>query len=92
MGDRCILCDYLITLARKPNVDDLMERLTLLTPREREVFEFLGPGLSTREIASIMELHPSTVKAHINGILAKFESDRRTAGVVAFLVHDGRCP
>jgi DNA-binding NarL/FixJ family response regulator len=85
----CRLCSYV--QHAYTDLDDLIERVSLLTPK-REVFDFLGPGLSISEIASALGIHPSTVKAHVRAILAKLETDRRTAGLVALLLHHGRCP
>ncbi|MFC4060472.1 response regulator [Planomonospora corallina] len=42
-----------------------------LTPREREVLELIGRGLSNAEIAGTLFIGPSTVGTHINRLLAK---------------------
>lgn len=42
-----------------------------LTGREQEVFELLGQGLSTKQVASRLELSPKTVATHRAAILRK---------------------
>jgi len=47
------------------------DRRLLLTPREQEVFELLRNGLSNREIATILFIEESTVKAHAHHVYDK---------------------
>jgi DNA-binding NarL/FixJ family response regulator len=55
-----------------------------LTPREREVLQLLSQGLTNREIARTLMVSASTVKIHVEHILAKLEvSDRTQAAVRA---------
>ena len=49
------------------------ERLVLLTPREREIADLLGQGLSTKEIALNLKISGKTVFVHRAHILAKME-------------------
>jgi DNA-binding NarL/FixJ family response regulator len=42
-----------------------------LTPREREVFQCLGAGLSNSEIAGRLDMAETTTKTHVSRILAK---------------------
>jgi DNA-binding NarL/FixJ family response regulator/signal transduction histidine kinase len=49
-----------------------------LTPREQEVFELLGEGLSNRAIAQRLGLSERTVKIHVSGVLAKLGVQSRT--------------
>jgi DNA-binding NarL/FixJ family response regulator len=44
-----------------------------LTEREREVFESIGVGLSSRQIAAKLEVSPKTVESHRENIKAKLE-------------------
>jgi DNA-binding NarL/FixJ family response regulator len=44
-----------------------------LTEREREVFELIGQGLSSRQIAARLEVSPKTVETHREHIKEKLE-------------------
>jgi DNA-binding NarL/FixJ family response regulator len=49
------------------------DRIASLTPREREVYEFLRDGRTDREIADSLTLSLWTVKHHVGSILQKLE-------------------
>jgi DNA-binding NarL/FixJ family response regulator len=56
----------------------------LLSGREREVLELLARGCTNREIAEQLVITASTVKVHVEHILAKLGvSDRTQAAVQA---------
>jgi NarL family two-component system response regulator LiaR len=58
--------------------------LDRLTPREREVLELIGRGLSNKRIARELQLSEKTVKTHVSHVLAKLGvTDRTQAAVVA---------
>lgn len=48
-----------------------------LTPREREVIDLIGDGLSNQEIAHRLVISVGTVKNHVHNILQKLEVDTR---------------
>jgi DNA-binding NarL/FixJ family response regulator len=51
-----------------------------LSPREWEVMELLGQGLSTEEVASRLFLSPTTVRVHVSTVLRKLRvKDRQSA-------------
>jgi len=52
-----------------------------LTPREGEVLELLGAGLTNRAIAERLYLSESTVKTHLVRVFAKLGVDGRAAAV-----------
>ncbi|WP_414641755.1 response regulator [Actinocrinis sp.] len=68
------------TRAHTPHRD-----LAALTPRELEVLQQLGRGLSNAELAARFQLSEATVKTHVARILAKLQlRDRAQAVVVAY--------
>lgn len=61
------------------------ERVSLLSPREREVLGLIGAGLSNAEIAARMFLVEGTVKAYVSNALTRLELKNRVqAAVLAY--------
>lgn len=61
--------------------------LDVLTPREREVLELIGTGLSNAEIADRLTLGEGTIKTHIGHVFAKLQLRDRAAAVVFAFDH-----
>jgi DNA-binding NarL/FixJ family response regulator len=62
------------------------QRISSLTPREREVALAVGQGSANAEIAGELHMSVATVKAHVSRLFAKLEVDNRVQ--IALLVHD----
>jgi len=58
-----------------------------LTPRELEVFELLGKGLSNRDIGGVLGISAHTAKYHVAQILAKVGAATRAEAVHEGLRH-----
>lgn len=63
------------------------ETLAALTPREREILELIGEGLTNREIGKRLFLSEKTVKNHISRMLAKLGVERRIQAAVLATQH-----
>jgi DNA-binding NarL/FixJ family response regulator len=71
--------------ARADRSLEIHRDLATLTPRETEVLELLGRGLSNTELAAELHLSEATVKTHVARIFAKLGlRDRAQAVVVAY--------
>ncbi len=57
----------------------------ILTKREREVFELLITNLSTKEIASKLNISEKTVRNHISNVMQKLGVKGRSMAVVELL-------
>jgi LuxR family transcriptional regulator of spore coat protein len=57
----------------------------ILTKREKEVFDLLITNLSTKEIASILNISEKTVRNHISNVMQKLGVKGRSNAVVELL-------
>jgi DNA-binding NarL/FixJ family response regulator len=57
----------------QPEVQELAD----LTPREREILDLIGQGLSNQEIASRLVIEVGTVKNHVHSVLQKLNVSSR---------------
>ena len=77
-------CSLAVILERGSNrsfsIDQVSDRFHL-TIREREVLQYLLNGLTTKQIASGMEISPNTVKAFLRMIMVKMGVSTRS-GIV----------
>ena len=57
----------------------------ILTIREKEVFELLVSGLTTKEIASSLKISEKTVRNHISNVMQKLGVKGRANAVIELL-------
>ncbi|MCF8070132.1 MAG: response regulator transcription factor [Desulfobacterales bacterium] len=69
---RKLVDEYISLKDGKPRTEDLYDKLT---NREREVFQMIAEGKSTREIATILCVSISTIKTHRTNITDKLKMD-----------------
>ncbi|MEO3764471.1 response regulator transcription factor [Streptomyces sp. B8F3] len=74
----------LMTNLRRDDVPSAPENETLagLSPRELDVLELIGEGLTNRQIGQRLYLSEKTVKNHISRLLAKLGVERRIQAAV----------
>jgi DNA-binding NarL/FixJ family response regulator len=58
-----------------------------LSPREREILQFVARGLTNPEIAAALELSEHTVKRHVANILTKLHLSTRSAAATFAAQH-----
>jgi len=69
-------------LSRASFIPDERKREELrITPRELEILELIGQGLSNREIATKLYVSENTVKTHSSRVFDKLGAKRRTQAV-----------
>jgi DNA-binding CsgD family transcriptional regulator len=67
------------------------DKVRLLSNREREIYDFVCSGLSTRDIAAALYISESTVKAHVQHIFDKFGvRSRKALALNAALARSGQ--
>jgi two-component system response regulator NreC len=79
-----VIEDY-ISLKKKSRPEDLYNRLS---NREREVFQMIAEGRSTKEISQILYVSPSTIKTHRSNIMEKLKMDN-ISQLIQFAIHLG---
>jgi DNA-binding NarL/FixJ family response regulator len=80
---RVVLDDYARRLA-----DKSMDRYDSLSEREREIFQLVAEGHSTKKIAELLSVSPTTVETHRAHILQKLDM-HNTAELVRYAVRRG---
>jgi DNA-binding NarL/FixJ family response regulator len=81
---RRLIADVVSRAPRPQPAPELAE----LTPREREILELVGSGLSNEEIADRLTISKATAKTHVSRIMGKLEA-RDRAQLVVFAYESG---
>ena len=71
----------LVMRRRTDSIENALEAVEELTPREIEVLRMMAEGLGNKEIAVRLGISDHTVKFHISSILAKVGASSRTEAV-----------
>lgn len=75
--------DIDLSKAQVSGDEDLVARLSSLTPQQVRVLMMLGEGLLNKQIAYQLNVSEATIKAHVSAILQKLGVDSRTQAVIA---------
>jgi len=59
-----------------------------LTPREREIVNFVAAGLTTREISDVLVVSPETVRTHVRNAMTKLRAHTRAHLVALVLTRE----
>ncbi|MBQ8131176.1 MAG: response regulator transcription factor [Bacilli bacterium] len=58
---------------------------SILTNREKKIFEYLILDYTTREIANTLKISEKTVRNHISNVIQKLGTNSRSGAVVELL-------
>jgi DNA-binding NarL/FixJ family response regulator len=64
-----------------------VEKLSPLTPREREILALVADGLTNERAAERLGISAETVQSHVRNAMSKLEADTRTQAVATALRH-----
>jgi two-component system response regulator DevR len=67
---------------RIANPPELFSELSVLSPQERRLLDFIAEGLTNRQIAESMFLSEKTVKNYVTGLLSKLNMNNRTEAAI----------
>jgi DNA-binding NarL/FixJ family response regulator len=79
-----VLDEYVRRLADR----GIEDRFESLSEREREIFQLVAEGRSTKEVAGLLSVSPATVETHRAHILQKLDI-HSTAELVLYAVRRG---
>jgi DNA-binding NarL/FixJ family response regulator len=79
-------------IAREAVPEGRLEALNsvVMTPRERQVVDLIGDGLSNKDIARRLRIATHTVKSHVRNVMEKLTLHTRLQ--IAAYAHKGRAP
>ncbi len=72
-------------LNRIRGVESLNKGQSILTKREKEIFDLLVHNLTTREIANELSISEKTVRNHISNVILKLNVKGRSQAIVELL-------
>jgi DNA-binding NarL/FixJ family response regulator len=75
----CVL-EEILRKPKGPNPEE--QKISSLTPREREVIDLVCRGMKNKEIADQLHISGATVSHHLTSIFRKLEVDDRTSLVI----------
>lgn len=58
---------------------------TILTRREKEIFNYLAKNNNTKEIAKALNISEKTVRNHISNVIQKLDVTGRTGAIIELL-------
>lgn len=59
--------------------------MSILTKREKQIFELIVLNHSTKEIASILRITDKTVRNHISNVILRLDVNGRTQAIVKLI-------
>ena len=59
--------------------------MSILTKRERQIFELMVQNYSSKEIASILRITEKTVRNHISNVILRLDVKGRTQAIVKLI-------
>ncbi|GBD10227.1 Transcriptional regulatory protein DegU [Candidatus Thermoflexus japonica] len=86
LSGRCILGSRVVTAAEAQQIVGTVQEIEdhVLSPREREILQYVALGYSNKAIAERLGISQQTVKNHMTAILRKLDlSDRTQAAILA---------
>ena len=81
-GGLVVIDPNLSELLKEPARPQPSDEAAALTPREKEVLQWLAQGLTNKAIALALGVTEHTVKFHVNAIMGKLDAQSRTEAVV----------
>ena len=62
--------------------------MSILTKREKQIFELIVLNHSTKEIASILRITDKTVRNHISNVMQKLDVKSRSQAIIELIKMD----
>ena len=59
--------------------------ISILTKRERQIFQYIINNYSTKEIASFLHITEKTVRNHISNVILKLDVSDRTQAIIKLI-------